>query len=71
MTQLWHDLVVRQASERPHAAAMSDTTGKSWTWAQLDSAVQSAAAMLRDHGVQRGDRVLLLAENCCAAVAWR
>ena len=69
MSGFWHDLVVEQVAIRPNAPALSDTTGASWSWSGLDKAARAMADTLTQQGVARGDRVLLLAENCCAAVA--
>ncbi|TNF65013.1 MAG: long-chain fatty acid--CoA ligase [Rhodobacteraceae bacterium] len=69
MTALWHDLPDAQAALRPDAAALSDTTGADWTWADLKAASEDLAQVLAHAGVARGDRVLVLAENCNAAVA--
>ena len=69
MSARWHDLPDAQAAARPDALALADTTGARWTWADLRAASESLADLLRDAGVGRGDRVLILAENCNAAVA--
>ncbi len=58
-----------QVAARPQAPAISDSIGTSWTYAELNHAAHSGAALLRDAGVGAGDRVLLLIENCAAAVA--
>lgn len=39
------------------------------TYGELDVAVRDAAEMLDRMGVRPGDRVMLVCENCCAAVA--
>ena len=69
MTALWHDLPDAQAAARPGARALADTTGADWTWGDLRAASQDLAQVLAQAGVVRGDRVLILAENCNAAVA--
>lgn len=69
MTGLWHDLPDAQAAKRPDARALTDTTGAAWSWADLKAASEDVVAVLKQAGVQRGDRVLILAENCNAAVA--
>lgn len=69
MSELWHDFLAGQLDQRPDAPALSDNTGVDWSWTDLDRAVTDVEARLRDAGVRRGDRVLLLAENCAAAVA--
>lgn len=36
-----------------------------WTWAELDARVSALAAGLRaDHGVEKGDRILVQSQNC-------
>lgn len=69
MSALWHDLPDAQAARRPGARALIDTTGADWTWAGLKAASEELAQVLARAGVARGDRVLILAENCNAAVA--
>ncbi|MDD9720378.1 class I adenylate-forming enzyme family protein [Sulfitobacter sp. PR48] len=58
-----------QVARAPLSTALSDSTGVVWTFADLDAASDVLAAELQDAGVQANDRVLLLAENCAAAVA--
>ena len=69
MTKLWHHLPEAQLAARPDAPALSDTTGADWTWADLDAAIADLERHLKDAGVVRGDRVLMLVENCAAAIA--
>ncbi|MEM9967643.1 MAG: class I adenylate-forming enzyme family protein [Pseudomonadota bacterium] len=49
--------------------AISDSLGVSWSYAELNVAADALADHLRTAGVRGQDRVLLLAENCAAAVA--
>ncbi len=70
MTGRWHDLLLDQAALRPDAPAYSDTLGTRWTWAEAVEAARDAAGVLERLGVRAGDRVILLAENCCAAPAF-
>lgn len=42
---------------------------RSWTYRELDSAIDATAAWLVHSGVRPGDRVMLVCENCCAAVS--
>ncbi len=70
MSDRWHDLLLHQAAERPDAPAYSDTLGTLWTWAQAAEAARAAADLLASLGVGAGDRVMLLAENSCAAAAF-
>ena len=69
MTRLWHDLLTAQVAAWPNAPALSDPLGVNWTWSDLDAATTEVQAHLEAAHVQRGDRVLLLAENCGAAIA--
>jgi acyl-CoA synthetase (AMP-forming)/AMP-acid ligase II len=66
----WHDLLLDQAHTRPDAMGYSDSLGNHWNWAQAATAAEDAADLLRDLGVRPTDRVILLAENCCAAAAF-
>tara|TARA_R110002049_G_scaffold307712_2_gene509131 strand:+ start:106594 stop:108090 length:1497 start_codon:yes stop_codon:yes gene_type:complete len=63
------DLLTRQVVARGDALALSDAGGVAWSFAGLDRASDAAADMLRSRGVVAGDRVLMLSENCAAAVA--
>lgn len=69
MSERWHDLALAQAAARPGARALTDTLGNDWSWADLSAASADLAGHLHAAGVRRGDRVLLLAENCAPAVA--
>lgn len=53
------------AGRTPHAPALSED-GTTWTYADLDAAVDAAADALRAWGVRRGDRVMLIGENSLA-----
>ena len=63
------DFLAEQLATRPEAAALSDASGAAWSFADLDRARRALAAELRAAGVQAGDRVLLMVENCVSAVA--
>ncbi|MEO0938264.1 MAG: AMP-binding protein [Pseudomonadota bacterium] len=70
------ELLAAQVAERPEAPAFSDDAGNALSFAVLDSASVGLGDDLIARGVKPGDRVLLLSENCCAAVvtlfaAWR
>ena len=69
MSALVQDFLAAQVAERPQAPALSDSIGTAWTYGQFDTAARAAAQVLQDTGVQRGDRVLMLSENCATAVA--
>ncbi|WP_405801375.1 fatty acyl-CoA synthetase [Streptomyces sp. NBC_01506] len=57
------DGVVRRSARRvPDRTALS-YADRTWTYAQLDAAVSTAAAALRGHGLQDGDRVATYGHN--------
>ncbi|ASM71093.1 MULTISPECIES: class I adenylate-forming enzyme family protein [Roseobacteraceae] len=63
------DYLAQQVATRPDALAFEDNTGVRVTYAQLDASADEIGARLIELGVVAGDRVLMLAENCVAAVA--
>ncbi|QBF30645.1 class I adenylate-forming enzyme family protein [Thalassococcus sp. S3] len=65
----FHGYLDHQVETRGTALALTDTLGTEWSFADLSAAADDMAGVLRAAGVRRGDRVLLLAENCGAAVA--
>lgn len=65
----WHDLLTAQVAARPEAAGFSDSFGVSWTYKELAIAAAELSQVMSGAGVQPGDRVMVLAENCCAVVA--
>ncbi|WP_300037335.1 class I adenylate-forming enzyme family protein [uncultured Roseobacter sp.] len=69
MTERLEHLLASQVTARPHAIALTDSTGAKLTWADLDALSLAGCALLRDQGVRRGDRALLIIENCAEAVA--
>ncbi|GAA3760036.1 3-phosphoshikimate 1-carboxyvinyltransferase [Microbacterium kribbense] len=61
----------RWAKERPHSLALVDAAPERttrMTWAELDRAVDKAAALLLDFGVAAGDRVAVQLPNCSGFV---
>ena len=52
------------AVSTPHAPALRDQTGRALNYAELASAVLETRKQLAELGVQAGDRVLLVNENC-------
>jgi long-chain acyl-CoA synthetase len=58
-----------QVSARPDALALTDSTGVSWSYQDLEDAVVALAEELQAQNVTVGDRVLVVSENCAAAVA--
>ncbi|MDU9003139.1 class I adenylate-forming enzyme family protein [Sedimentitalea todarodis] len=69
MTPRWHSFLDAQVAERPDAPALADTTGIHWTYGALGAACDALKQRLAEAGVQSGDRVLILSENCASAVA--
>lgn len=69
MITFLHQYMERQVADRPDALSMSDPSGITWTWDELDAAVRDIGKLLDDASVCRGDRVMLIAENCATAVA--
>jgi long-chain acyl-CoA synthetase len=65
----WHRFLDQQVAARPQAPAFADSLGTRWDYAALDRACNDLSAVLSGAGVRAGDRVLILAENCAAAVA--
>lgn len=60
------DPVFRQARTRPDAPALKDHTGDACTYAGLAGRVRRTQELLTAAGVQAGDRVMLVCENCVA-----
>lgn len=69
MTNRWHHFLDAQVASRPDALVVTDNGGASWDYATLDAACNAVRTCLEEAGVCPGDRVLLVAENCAAAVA--
>jgi len=67
--KLWHDYLDAQVATQPGAMAIIDAGGTQWDYRALDVACDAVMPLLQEAGVQRGDRVLLLVENCAAGVA--
>ncbi len=65
----WHHFLDAQIKDRPDALALTDSIGASWDYAGLDRACDAVKDALQSAGVKSGDRVLIIAENCAAAVA--
>ncbi len=63
------DLLTAQVAKAPDNMALSDSSGVAWSYADLDRASDDLAAELKAAGVVPTDRILLLVENCAAAVA--
>jgi len=66
--KLVSDIVPFWAQRTPDRVALCDTS-RTWTYRELNAAIDDAAAQLTASGVRGGDRVMLVCENCAAAVA--
>ena len=63
------DAIVRaHAQTRPDAPALKED-GRTLSYRQLQGEIEACAAWLRELGVQAGERVMLVSENCAAQVA--
>jgi fatty-acyl-CoA synthase len=56
-------LLTETARRRPDATGLI-WGDASWTWAELDARAAAFAQVLRDHGIAKGDRVLVQSANC-------
>jgi len=65
----WHGFLDQQNNNRPDAPAFSDSEGSNWSYGELSANCDALSAKLTAAGVSAGDRVMILSENCCAAVA--
>ncbi|WP_425046769.1 class I adenylate-forming enzyme family protein [Primorskyibacter sp. S87] len=61
-----HHLVADKARRMPDAVAVIDCDGREVTYAEHREAIAEAAAILHGQGVQSGDRVTIVSENCHA-----
>jgi acyl-CoA synthetase (AMP-forming)/AMP-acid ligase II len=66
---LLHDLLRRAADRAPESPALLDASG-AIAWGALELRASQAASALVEHGVCRGDRVLLALENSIDFVIW-
>jgi acyl-CoA synthetase (AMP-forming)/AMP-acid ligase II len=62
------ELVSHWSSREPERIALVEPD-RAWTYRELDCAIGTTAEWLSHSGVRPGDRVMLVCENCCAAVA--
>ncbi len=65
-----HQFLSDQAASRPDAIALLDWDGTPWTFAQEWDAAQAGADLLKLAGVRKGDRVLMVTENCATLCAF-
>ena len=55
-------LLTRTARLFPsHYAVIAE--GKKWTWNEVDKRVQAMASALKNLGIEKGDRILVLSQN--------
>ncbi|MBL4768967.1 MAG: acyl--CoA ligase [Rhodobacteraceae bacterium] len=64
-----HGFLDHQVATRPEAQAVSDDGGTSWNYGDLSAACDALQSELIKAGVSIGDRVLIVSENCAAAIA--
>ncbi len=65
-----HQLVERQLPQHAEAVALFDIDGSAWSFDALQRAAEAGVLQLRERGVGAGDRILLVSENCVAAVVY-
>lgn len=63
------DYLAAQVAKRPDALALTDSTGLRWSYRALDAAAAALAGEFAAQGVKKGDRVMVVSENCASAVA--
>lgn len=63
------DVLTQQAQLLPDNTALTDSTGLAWTYTDLQLAAEDLSGHLHAAGVQHGDRVMVLLENCAPAIA--
>ncbi|MFK7836290.1 MAG: class I adenylate-forming enzyme family protein [Sulfitobacter sp.] len=61
--------LAENVAARAGKLALRDSIGTRWSFSDLDRASDALEAQLRASGVRPNDRVLMLSENCAAAVA--
>ena len=61
------DIVPYWAAKTPDRVVLTDDS-RSWTYRELDSEIGATMAWLEASGIRPGDRVMLVCENCSAAV---
>ncbi|MBO9448694.1 acyl--CoA ligase [Tropicibacter sp. R16_0] len=65
----WHDFLDDQIKVRPDALALMDDGGATWSFAEFGQAVDALAEELKGRGARACDRIMIVSENCCAAIA--
>ncbi|WP_411891022.1 class I adenylate-forming enzyme family protein [Yoonia sp. SDW83-1] len=69
MSDRIHTILDRQVAAQPDAPALTDTLGHIWNYDELASASNDLTNKLTQLGVRRNDRIMILMENCAAALA--
>ena len=65
MSVKYYDWLDHHAGRRPEKLALHDLdTGRKFTYAQFNQRSGKLAAVLQSQGIQKGDRVAILAQNC-------
>jgi long-chain acyl-CoA synthetase len=62
------EIIPYWAALAPDRVVLTDDA-RHWTYRELDKAIAASVKWLEQSGVRPGDRVMLVCENCCAAVA--
>ncbi|CAN5689156.1 AMP-binding protein [soil metagenome] len=65
-----HEIIAANAADDPSRLAVIEAGGRRVSRGAYGNAVDAAAGLLRANGVQPGDRVMIVAENCLAAAAF-
>ena len=65
-----HQLIEPWLASQPDATAFIDYTKQPVSYAEFDQAIEQAAEILKKQGVVGGDRVMIVAENSVATVAF-
>ncbi len=65
----WDNLLTQSVGRVPDRTALIDGSGGLFSYLALERATEEMRAVLLEAGVNPGDRVLILLENCAAAVA--
>lgn len=65
-----HEFLSAEAQARPQAIAVQDWDGAEWSFAKEWAAAEAGAELLKLAGVQKGDRVLMVTENCATLCAF-
>lgn len=61
--------IAQWIEKTPQAIAIHETL-RTWSYGQLGDAIAAAKKHLQSYQVRAGDRIMLIAENCCALIAY-